>query len=102
MERFGRANGEARDRELRTLTLERAVQIMEGLLSHPIQPPSRRSHHPVSLSRRMRDPDLLDARAVRLRRPQMDAAYLRTWAEWWEREGVEKIQERLENLMRAS
>gem|GEM_PF-6564718 len=54
MERLGRANAEARDRALRSMTDEEAAKILEGLLSHPAVPPLPRSDHPVSLSRRMR------------------------------------------------
>jgi hypothetical protein len=51
---MAKANLAAREKELEQMTLERAVQILEGLLSTPISPPRRRRRHPVSLSRRMR------------------------------------------------
>jgi hypothetical protein len=54
MERLGAASREARDRELRSLTLRKAARILEGLLSNPMAPPRRKRRHPVSLSRRMR------------------------------------------------
>lgn len=54
MDRRGRANEETRRRELRSMTLDRAARILEGLISHPIAPPRPRADHPVSLSHRMR------------------------------------------------
>ncbi|HXG60455.1 MAG TPA: hypothetical protein VNO22_03695 [Planctomycetota bacterium] len=55
LERMGRAGEEARLRELRSMSLERAVRILEGLLSHPLARPRRaRRRHPVSLSRLLR------------------------------------------------
>jgi hypothetical protein len=48
------ANREAREAELRSMTLERAIRILEGLLSAPAAPPRRRRRHPVSLKHRMR------------------------------------------------
>lgn len=54
LEQMGRANRETREHELRTLTLQRAARILEGLLLNPVRPPRRRRRHPVSLSRRMR------------------------------------------------
>jgi hypothetical protein len=54
MERLAKANREAREAELRSLTLERAIAILEGLLSAPAAPPRRRRRHPVSLKHRMR------------------------------------------------
>ncbi len=54
MERLGRASEEARDRELRSLTVGRAAQVLEGLLTNPLRAPRRGRRHPVSLSRRMK------------------------------------------------
>lgn len=54
MDRLGRANDEARSDERNRWTLERAIQVLEGLLSHPAVPPKPREDHPVSLSHRMR------------------------------------------------
>ena len=54
MDRMGRASEEARDRELRSLTVRRAARILEGLLLNPLRPPRRKARHPVSLSRRMK------------------------------------------------
>jgi hypothetical protein len=54
MKRLGKANQEARDRELREMTVERATQVLEGLLSNPATPPRKKRGHPVSLSHRMR------------------------------------------------
>ena len=53
MRRMALANDEARLRELRGLTMTRAVKMLEGLLSDPLFPPRRTTAHPVSLSRRM-------------------------------------------------
>ncbi|MBI2931502.1 MAG: nucleotidyl transferase AbiEii/AbiGii toxin family protein [Planctomycetes bacterium] len=44
--------------------------------------------------------DLLDAQIVRRRRQALDAAYLRKWGDWWEREGVRRIRQRVEGLLR--
>ncbi|MFN3487416.1 MAG: hypothetical protein ACK44W_18260 [Planctomycetota bacterium] len=55
LERMGRASEEARRADLKSLTVERAARILEGLLSHPVAPPRRaRRRHPVALSRRLR------------------------------------------------
>jgi hypothetical protein len=54
MERLGAANRKAREEALESLTLENAARVLEGLLAHPLAPPTRRRGHPVSLSRRMR------------------------------------------------
>jgi hypothetical protein len=54
MERLAAANREAREDELRGMTLERAIRLLEGLLSNPLGKPRRRRRHPVSLSRRMK------------------------------------------------
>lgn len=58
LERIGRASEAARRADLRSLTVERAARILEGLLSNPVAPPRRRARrrHPVSLSRRLRRP----------------------------------------------
>ncbi len=54
MERLGKACEEARDTELREMTVERAARIIEALLSRPATKPRKKRRHPVSLSRRMR------------------------------------------------
>ena len=54
MARMARANQESRDDELRSMTLERAIQILEALLSNPLRPARKKKTHPVSLSRRRR------------------------------------------------
>jgi hypothetical protein len=54
LERLAAANREARERELREMTLDRAARILEGLLAQPLGKPRRRRRHPVSLSRRMK------------------------------------------------
>ncbi|MBI4565159.1 MAG: hypothetical protein HY716_10750 [Planctomycetes bacterium] len=54
MDRLGRANQAAREARLKSLTLEQGLRILEGLLAHPVVPPSPSSDHPVSLARRMR------------------------------------------------
>jgi hypothetical protein len=50
LERLGRANQEARDLSLRSLTPEQGARVLEGLISHPIVLPRPSSDHPVSLS----------------------------------------------------
>ena len=54
MERLGRANEEAREAERKLRTPERAILILEGLLSHPATSAHSHDDHPVSLSHRMR------------------------------------------------
>lgn len=56
MVRLGRANAEARERALRSLTDADAARMMEAFLSHPAYPPTARADHPVSVSRRLRGP----------------------------------------------
>ncbi len=51
MERLGRANQEARDHSLRSLTLDQSARVLEGLISRPIVTPhASTANHPVSLS----------------------------------------------------
>ncbi len=46
-----------------------------------------------------RDRDLMDVRQIGLRQKSLDASYLRKWASWWERQGIEKISRRVEALL---
>lgn len=54
MARMARANQDARDGELGSMTLERAVRILEALLSSALRPARKKRGHPVSLSHRRR------------------------------------------------
>jgi len=49
-----------------------------------------------------RSRDLEDIRSILLRRKDLDLAYLRGWAQWWEEEGSEGILAKLESLLRGS
>lgn len=46
-----------------------------------------------------RDRDLMDVRAVVKRQKALDAAHLRKWADWWEKEGVKGIRKRVDGLL---
>ena len=48
-----------------------------------------------------RDRDLMDLRALFKRQKSLALAYLKKWAAWWEKEGIEGIQKRLEGLAGA-
>lgn len=43
-----------------------------------------------------RDRDVMDIRAIAKRRKDLDAAYLRKWAAWWEKQGIKGVARRLE------
>jgi len=45
-----------------------------------------------------RDRDLLDVRAITARQKNLDAAYLKKWAAWWQKEGVKDIVHQIEVL----
>lgn len=46
-----------------------------------------------------RDVDLLDVQHIAERQERLDSGYLRTWARWWEEQGVREIQRRVEALI---
>lgn len=48
-----------------------------------------------------RDRDVMDAHAIVKRQKGLDLEYLRKWAAWWEKEGVEGIPKRLAELKPA-
>jgi hypothetical protein len=54
LRKLGEANEKARDTETRRLTLKRAAQVLEGLLSNPPGPPLNRPDHPISSGHRIR------------------------------------------------
>jgi hypothetical protein len=54
LKKLGEANEQARQNETRRLTVNRARQVMEGLLSNPPAPPQIREDHPVSCGHRTR------------------------------------------------
>jgi hypothetical protein len=45
-----------------------------------------------------RDRDVLDVHAILKRQKSLDVAYLRKWILWWEKEGIEGIRSRWEEL----
>jgi hypothetical protein len=46
-----------------------------------------------------RDKDRLDIESVVRRQERLDEAYLRKWAAWWEKEGIEGMKKRLESSL---
>jgi hypothetical protein len=46
-----------------------------------------------------RERDLLDVQGIVKRQKSLDAAYLRRWAAWWEKEGIEGLRKRLESAL---
>jgi len=46
-----------------------------------------------------RDRDNLDITGIVKRQKPLDLAYLRKWAAWWEKEGIEGIRKRLEGFL---
>ena len=70
MDRLGRANEEARRENLRSLTLNDAARVMEGLLSQPLAKASHKADHPVSLSHRMRASAAPEGELRRRERPR--------------------------------
>lgn len=49
-----------------------------------------------------RDQDKVDVRHIGIRQAALDSAYLRTWAEWWEREGVAGIRAGIDQVLGQS
>ncbi|MBV8881280.1 MAG: nucleotidyl transferase AbiEii/AbiGii toxin family protein [Planctomycetaceae bacterium] len=45
-----------------------------------------------------RDRDVMDVHAVVQRQKTLDRAYLRKWASWWAKEGVDEVERRLSDL----
>jgi predicted nucleotidyltransferase len=45
-----------------------------------------------------RERDVLDVHAIVKRQKSLDAAYLRKWVGWWEKEGIEEIRARFDGL----
>jgi hypothetical protein len=45
-----------------------------------------------------RDRDVMDVHAILKRQKSLDVAYLRKWILWWEKEGIEGIRSRWEEL----
>jgi LPS sulfotransferase NodH len=45
-----------------------------------------------------RDRDVVDVHAIVKRQKNLDAAYLRKWIAWWEKEGIEGLSRRYEKL----
>lgn len=49
-----------------------------------------------------RDQDLIDVGHIVRRQKDLDKAYLRKWADWWEAQKIEGIRKRLEKLLAAA
>jgi hypothetical protein len=48
-----------------------------------------------------REKDRLDIETIVARQEKLDLVYLRKWAGWWEREGIPKMKDRLERMLKA-
>jgi aryl carrier-like protein len=46
-----------------------------------------------------RDRDMSDVQAIVKRQKGLDAVYLRKWADWWDKEGVEGTRKRLDAVL---
>jgi len=46
-----------------------------------------------------RDKDVMDVKQIGKRQKSLDAAYLRKWAAWWEREGIAGMRRRVEAVL---
>ena len=46
-----------------------------------------------------RDRDLMDVRALVKRQKTLDLPYVRKWADWWEKEGIEGLRKRVDGVL---
>jgi hypothetical protein len=46
-----------------------------------------------------RERDVLDITGIVKRQKSLDRAYLRKWADWWEKEGIAGIRKRLDSFL---